>query len=175
MKKKRLSQLGLALVAALLFAGCGTDKKLEPVSELVLQGADPPSLNVAVNPPLTRLTYFIFRIKLSEKSLSMVPSDAWTVDSYDISYTLQSDPGGHLVALPTTQRMTPRSKVTPGIDLRLPVTIITDGYLRDNAQGFVGTTDSAIVKAHLVFHAHRNKDGFRQSNAARFIFTIGNF
>jgi hypothetical protein len=175
MKKKRLVQLGLALLTALLFVGCGTDKNLEPSSELVLQGADPPSLNVSVSPPLTRLTYFVFRIRLNEKGLSLVPSDAWTIDSYDISYSLQSDPGGHLVALPASQRMTPRSKVTPGIDLRLPVTIITDSYLRDNAQGFVGTTDSAIVKAQLVFHSHRNKDGVKQSNTARFLFTIGNF
>jgi len=175
MKKKRLSQLGLAVVAALLFAGCGTDKNLEPISELVLQGADPPSLNVAVNPPVAAMTSFVFRIRLNEKSLSLVPSDAWTVDSYDISYTLESDPGGHLAAPPPSVHMTPRSKVTPGVDLRLPVTIVTDGYLRESAQGFVGTTDAAILKAHLVFHSHRNKDGFKQANPARFLFTIGNF
>ncbi len=117
----------------------------------------------------------MFRIRLNEKSLSLVPSDAWTVDSYDISYTLESDPGGHLAAPPPGVHMTPHAKVTPGIDLRLPVTIVTDGYLRESAQGFVGTTDTAIVKAHLVFHSHRNKDGFKQSNPARFLFTIGNF
>lgn len=175
MKKKRLAHIGLALAAMLLLAGCGTNKNIEPVSELILQGADPPSMNVAVNPPLNHQTYFVFRIRLSDKSLSLVPADAWTVDSYDISYTLQSDPGGHLAAVPPSDHRTIHTKVTPGVDTRLPVNIVTDSYLRDNAQGFVGTTDSAILKAHLVFHAHRNKDGARQSMPARFLFTLGNF
>jgi hypothetical protein len=175
MKKKRLGYLALGLVAAILFTGCGTDKNLEPVSELVLQGADPPSLNIGVDPPLNHQTYFVFRIKLSEKSLSLVPADAWTIDSYDISYTLQSDPGRHLAALPTSEHKNTHTKVTPGVQLRLPVTIVTDTYLRDYAQGFVGTSDTAIVKAHLVFHAHRNKDGVRQSFPSRFLFTLGNF
>ena len=175
MKKKRLAHLGLALVVMFLITGCGTNKNLEPISELVFQGADPPSLNVAVNPPSSRQTYFVFRIRLSENNLSLVPSDAWTVDSYDISYALQSDPGGHLVALPPSEHKVLHTTVTPGVALRLPVSIVTDSYLRDNAQGFVGTGDSALVKAHLVFHTHRNKDGVKQSIPAGLPFTIGNF
>jgi len=175
MKKKRLAQLALALIATVLLAGCGSNKNIEPTSELVLQGADPPSLNIGVNPPLDHQTYFVFRIKLSDKNLSLVPADAWTIESYDLSYSLQSDPGGHLVALPAGDHKVMNSKVKPGINLRLPVGIVTGSYLRDNAQGFVGTGDTAIVKAHLVFHARRTKDGVRQSFPARFLFTLGNF
>lgn len=175
MKKKRLGYLALGLVTAILFAGCGSNKNIEPTSELVLQGADPPSLNIGVDPPLNHQTYFVFRIRLSDKNLSLVPADAWTIDSYDISYALQSDPGGHLAALPPSDHKVMRTKVKPGVDLRLPVNIVTDSYLRDNAQGFVGTSDTAIVKAHLAFHAHRNKDGVRQSFPSRFLFTLGNF
>ncbi len=175
MKKKRLAVLALALVALVLLAGCGSDKNVEPVSELVLQGADPPSLNIGVNPPLDHQTYFVFRVRLSDKNLSLVPSDAWTIASYDISYTVQSDPGGHLVAPPAAEHKVMNTRVKPGVALRLPVSIVTSSYLRDNAQGFIGTGDTAIVKAHLLFHTHRNKDGAKQSFPSRFLFTLGNF
>jgi len=176
MKKKRTLHLGaLASVCLLVLTGCGTSKNLTPVSELVYTGASPPSLNVGVNPPLTHQTYFRFSVKLSENSLSMVPSDAWTVQGYEISYTLLSDPGHHLLGLPPSEHRKANSKVQPGIVDRLPVVIVTDSYLQDNAAGFIGTSDKATVKAHLLFHAFRNRDGMPQEVNGNFIFNIGNY
>jgi|YelNatPaOPRAMG01_1025707.scaffolds.fasta_scaffold01347_8 hypothetical protein len=176
MKKKRTSWIGLLsplLLAALV--GCGHNKQLQPQAELILQGASPPTTNVSVNPPTSHLAYFIFRIQLTDQSLSMIPSDSWTVDSYEISYTLLSDPGHHLIALPDPDAKHIGTTVTPGVNSRIPVTLVTDTYLRENAMGFLGTSDTATIKAQLVFRAHRNKDGYPQTFKTRYIFNIGNY
>lgn len=175
MKKKRLGQLWLTLALAALLTGCGHNKNLEPVSEIKLHGADPPSMNIGVNPPLSHQTYFVFTVKLSDNSMSLVPSDAWTIDSYHITYTLLNDPGHHLLALPSDRSDKANAVVKPGPGVRYPVNIVTDTYLRDNASGFIGTSDSATLKANVSFRTHRNKDGFVQNVQGRFIFTIGNF
>jgi hypothetical protein len=175
MKKKRLAHLCLAVLTALALTGCGTNKELEPYSELILRGADPPSFNVGVNPPLSKQTYFVFTIRMSDANLSLVPADAWTLDNYQISYSLLSDTGHHLVALPAADQRKLGVTVKPNVATRLPITIVTDAYLRDNASGFIGTSDTATVKARLLFKGHRNKDGAAQTMDARFIFTIGNF
>ncbi len=176
MKKKRIIQLcsiTLVLVASML--GCGTDKNLTPTSDLILQRADPPSMNVGVNPPQTHQTYFVFTIRIDDKELSMIQSDAWTIDNYDISYTLLSDPGHHRVAVPASDHVHLPTKVKPGLPSRYPVRIVTDSYLQANALGFLGTPDKARVKAHVVFKVHRNRDGYGKTISAPFIFTIGDF
>ncbi len=175
MKKKRLGLVAFTAALLILIAGCGSDKHLQPYSELKLHGADPPSFNVGVNPPLNHQTYFVFSVKLSDSSLSTIPADAWTIDSYQINYVLLSYTGNHLLALPPSRTSKLHVAVKPGVPTRLPISIVTDTYLADNASGFIGTTDTATVRANLVFRAHRNKDGFSQTMTSRFIFTIGNF
>lgn len=176
MKKKRFFLLGLAAVALLALAGgCGSNENLEPSSDLVLSGADPPSQNVGVNPPNTHLGYFIFTVKLSDPNLSAIPADAWTVESYEIAYTIQSDPGHHLLAAPEAAEGKLRSTISAGIPTKVAVTLITDNYLRTNASGLVGTSDTATIKAHLIFRTHRNKDGFVKTIGTRYIMTLGNF
>jgi hypothetical protein len=176
MKKKRFLLLGLAAVALLALAGgCGTNKNLSPESDLKLHGADPPSENIQVDPPLTHLVYFVFTVKLSDPELSMVPADAWTIDSYEITYSTLSDPGQHLLAPPDPVSKNIHTVVQPNNVQRLPVTLITDTYLRTNAAGFIGTSDTATIKAHAVFRAHRNKDGYPKTLVARYLMTLGNF
>ncbi len=176
MKKKRSLLIGIIGVILLgLIGGCGTNKNLEPVSELAFRGADPPSANVGVNPPGTRLVYFVFNIKLNDPNLSLVPSDSWTIDRYETHYTLISDPGNHLVALPPDTDSKIKSKVLPNSPSRIPLTLVTDSYLRQNAMGFVGTTDSATVAMHVIFKTHRNKDGYPQTVKSTYYFSIGNY
>lgn len=176
MKKKRIIHLcSIALLFLGTLLGCGTNKNLSPTSDLVLTRADPPSMNIGVNPPQTHQTYFVFQVRITDSNLSMIPSDAWTVESYDISYTLLSDPGHHLVALPPSGHTKITTKVKPGLPTRYPVEIVTDTYLQANALGFVGTSDRAKVKAHVVFRVHRNSDGYAKTISAPFIFTIGDF
>jgi len=175
MKKKRLGHLWLSVALVALLSGCGHNKNLEPVSEINFHGADPPSLNIGVNPPLSHQTYFVFTVKLTDNSLSLVPTDSWTLDNYHITYTLLNDPGHHLMALPADRTEKANTVVKPGPGVRFPVQIVTDTYLRDNASGFIGTSDTAMVKANVVFRTHRNKDGFVQDVQGRVIFTIGNF
>lgn len=175
MKKKRLLA-SVALIFTLLLCGCGSDKNLEPDADLLLKGADPPTLKVDANPPLTRLTYFLFQIKLGDPNLSPIGKDRWTVDRYDIHYSLVGDPGGHLQALPpdsTGEKM--GLSVTPGLVVRGAVTIVEDSYLLSNAQGFTGTSDTATVKALVTFHCHRNSDGTQKVLSKRFVFEIGDF
>ncbi|MGA9751613.1 MAG: hypothetical protein WBS54_07470 [Acidobacteriota bacterium] len=176
MKKKRLLWIGFlsSLILATLL-GCGQNKHLQPQAELLLEGASPPTTNVSVNPPTSHLAYFVFYIKLTDQGLSMIPSDAWTIDSYEISYTLLSDPGHHLIALPDPDTKHLGTKVTPGVNGRIPVTLVTDTYLRENAMGFLGTSDTASIKAQVVFRTHRNKDGYPQTIKGRYIFNIGNY
>jgi hypothetical protein len=176
MKKKRSLLLGLVAVALLaLAAGCGSNKNLEPESDLVLSGADPPSQNIGVNPPLTHVGYFVFTVNLSDQNLSAVPEDAWTVDSYDIAYTILSDPGQHLLAPPEVSEGKLRAKIHAGSPTKVSVTLITDAYLRTNASGLVGTSDTATIKAHLIFRTHRNKDGYPKTITTRYLMTLGNF
>lgn len=162
-------------ILLLLCGGCGSNKNLTPESDLRLHGADPPSENIQVDPPLTHLVYFVFTVKLSDPSLSMVSADAWTLDSYDITYSILSDPGQHLLAPPDPVSKNMHTVVQPNNVTRLPVTLITDTYLRTNASGLVGTSDTATIKAHAVFRAHRNKDGYPKTLVARYIMTLGNF
>lgn len=176
MKKKRSLFIGLIGIILLgLIGGCGTNKNLEPVSELVFKGADPPSVNVGVDPPNTRLIYFVFDIKLNDPGLSLVASDAWTIDRVQTDYTLISDPGHHLVAVPSSDDQKVKVKVKPYVGSRIPVTLVSDGYLQANASGFAGTTDSARLAMHVVFKAHRNKDGYPQTVKSTYYFSIGNY
>ncbi|MEW5764780.1 MAG: hypothetical protein ACOYXN_11875 [Acidobacteriota bacterium] len=177
MKKKRFPLLAFAslALAALFLMGCGSDKNLEPESDLVLKGADPPSTNVGVNPPLSHIAYFLFQIRIGDPNLSLVGSDAWTVDRVDTHYVLVSDPGGHLQRLPEDETTRPKTRVSPNTVNRIAVTVISDSFLQDYAQGFVGTSDTARVKVRLTFHAHRNKDGARKVLQTSHILTIGNF
>jgi len=176
MKKKRSFPLWLAAASLLLLCGgCGTNKNLSPESDLKLHGADPPSENIQVDPPLTHLVYFVFTVNLSDSNLSMVPADAWTIDSYDISYSILSDPGQHLLAPPDPISKNIHVAVKPYNVSRLPVTLITDTYLKTNAAGLVGTSDTATIKANAVFRVHRNKDGYPKTLSARYLMTLGNF
>ena len=176
MKKKRLAQLAAPTLLILgLWLGCGTNKNLNPASDLRLQGADPPSMNVGVNPPATHQTYFLFLVTHGDRNLSMVSSDAWTVDKVTLAYQILSDPGHHLVAPPTDETRHVGVKVAPGAAARVPVVVVTDAYLQENAQGFVGTSDTATLKLRLSFQVHRNNDGERRVLTSRFYFNIGNF
>ena len=58
---------------------------------------------------------------------------------------------------------------------RMPVTLITDTYLKTNAAGLIGSSDTATIRAHAVFRAHRNKDGYPKTLVARYVMTLGNF
>lgn len=177
MKKKRFpcGALILVILTALVLWGCGSDKNLNPVADLVYQGADPPTTNVGVNPPLTHLAYFLFQVKLSDPNLSLVGSDAWTVDRVERHYVLVSDPGHHLAALPEDDSQKLKTKVNPGTPARVPVTIVSDSYLLENAQDFIGTSDTARVKVRLTFHAHRNKDGAPKVVQTAYFINIGNY
>ena len=175
MKKKSLAHLGLLVAAALLWTGCGSDKNTEPTVDVILRGVSPPSANLSVNPPQTQLTYFVFQVRLSDPSMSLVPADSWTIDSYDVSYTLVSDPGRHLTALPEDYTEKTNHKISPGFPSRYPVTIVTAAYMRDNAQGFIGTADTATIKTHVLFRVHRNKDGYAKTLQGNFTLNIGNF
>jgi hypothetical protein len=175
MKKKSLAHLGWILATALLLTGCGSNKHLNPISELVLVGASPAQANIAVKPANDTLTYFVFRVRLTDNSLSMVPSDAWTIDSYDVTYSLVNDPGHHLTALPADFSKKANHHVNPGPATRYSIQMVSAAYLNDNAQGFVGTADVATVKASVVFRTHRNKDGYAQTFTGKYIMNIGNF
>lgn len=177
MKKKRaIACAALAVFSCLLILGCGSDKNLEPEADLLLKGADPPTLQVDANPPLTRLTYFLFQIKLGDPNLSPVGKDRWTVDNCDIRYTLISDPGGHLQALPpAVNGKKIGQSIPPGLTSRVPVTIVEDVFLLANAQGFTGTSDRATVRANVTFRCHRNVDGAQKVLTTRFTFDIGDF
>ncbi len=176
MKKKRELHLGaIAVLSLSLLAGCGTSKNLNPLSQIIYQGADPPTINVGVNPPNIHRTYVRVAITINDSNLSMIPADAWTITGYHISYSLLSDPGHHLQSLPPDDHKKIKTQVKPGVPARISVQIVSDSYLQDNAAGFVGTSDTAVVKAHLVFHCVRNKDGMPQDVPAKFVFTIGNF
>jgi hypothetical protein len=176
MKKKRLAASLLLVILAALYWGCGSNKNLDPEADLLLKGADPPTLKVDANPPLTRLTYFLFDIKLGDPNLSPVGKDKWTVDNYSIHYVLVSDPGQHLLALPSdVTHQALGAVVHPGLTGRVAVTIAQDVYLLSNAQGFTGTSDKATVKAQVTFHCHRNNDGTTKVLTTRFMFDVGDF
>ena len=176
MKKKRSLFIGIIGVILLgLIAGCGTNKNLEPVSELVFKGADPASVNVGVNPPGTKLVYFVFNIKLNDPGLSLVASDAWTISEVRTDYTLISDPGHHLAALPASDDQNVKIKVKPYVSSRVPVTLVSEAYLQENAASFAGTTDSARLAMQVVVKAHRNKDGHPQTVRTTYYFSIGNY
>lgn len=176
MSYKQILQVGLVLALSVYLFGCGKDKNLEPEADLVLLGADPPTLSVDANPPLTRVTYFLFKVQLSDPTLSMVGKDAWTVDRYSIHYTLVGDPAGHLLALPAdVENKRAGRKVNPGVIDRLGVTVVEDTYLLNSALGFSGTSDRATVQARFTFKAHRNFDGAVKHLEKRFLFQIGDF
>ena len=92
-----------------------------------------------------------------------------------MSYTILSDPGNHLLAAPDATGNKVHSRVNPGVTNRLSITLITDAYLRTDAAGLVGTSDTATLKAHITFRAHRNKDGLPKTISTRYIMTLGNF
>ncbi|MEW6759033.1 MAG: hypothetical protein AB1347_12505 [Acidobacteriota bacterium] len=177
MKKKRFPLLAFAslTLAALFLMGCGSDKNLEPESDLVLKGADPPSTSAGVNPPLSHVAYFLFQIRIGDPNLSLVGSDAWTVDRVETHYVLVSDPGDHLQRLPEDETSRPKTRISPNTVNRVPVTVITDSFLQEYAQGFVGTSDTARVKVRVTFYTHRNKDGAQKVLQTGHILTIGNF
>jgi hypothetical protein len=130
---------------------------------------------VGVTPPNTRLVYFLFNIKLNDPGLSLVASDAWTVSEVQTDYTLISDPGHHLVALPAGDDQNVKIKVKPYVTSRIPVTLVSEAYLQENAASFAGTTDSARLAMQVVIKAHRNKDGYVQTLKTTYYFSIGNY
>ena len=177
MKKKTLHHVILPICIFLLsLVGCGSDKNLNPEADLLLKGADPPTLSIDANPPLTRQTYFLFQVVLNDANLSMTGQDIWTVDSCDISYSLVSDPGQHVLGLPAEVNGRKLAAIIrPGSLSRVAVVMIEDSYVLNNLSGFVGTTDRAEIKAHLTFYAHRNYDGARKVLNKRFPMVIGDF
>lgn len=176
MKKKRLAHLAVPTLLTLgLLLGCGTNKNLNPASDLRLQGADPPSMNVGVSPPATHQTYFLFLVTHGDNNLSLVAADAWTVDKVRLSYEVLSDPGHHLIAPPADESRHVGVKVSPGMSARVPVVMVTDAYLQENALGFLGTSDTATLKVRLAFQVHRNKDGATRTLTSRYYLNIGNF
>lgn len=158
-----------------LFGGCGSNKHLNPSSDLIYKGAEPASMNVAASPPRIHTVGFLFTVQLNDTGLSMVNSDAWIIDRYQTTYTLVSDPGGHLTALPADEINRPHTKIASYYPTKVSIAIVSDTYLADNASGFVGTADSARVKVHVVFYAHRVKDGRRKVIAAHYFFNIGDY
>ena len=176
MKKKSLSRLLPLVFLLALVGGCGSDKNLNPEADLFLKGADPPTFNVDVNPPQTRQTYFLFQVRLSDPSLSMVGKDTWVVDKVDVHYVLLSDPGRHLLGLPDdVEGKSLKSTVSPGVQARVAVPVVDDGYVQNNGAGFSGTSDQAVVRANFTFHTHRRYDGVRKVLTHRFQFAIGDF
>ncbi len=166
------------LITVLLLAtvgGCGSNKHLNPVAKLVYQGAYPPSMNVPVTPAVAQSANFLFSVRLDGEGLSMLASDAWIIDGYTTTFTLVSDPGGHLLALPLDDHQHTRTKVSPNSPTRYLVSLVTESYLNDNASGFIGTADVATVKVHVVFHAHAVKDGRPKTIRANYVFNIGDY
>jgi hypothetical protein len=176
MKKKRLVHLAIPTLLILgLFLGCGTNKNLNPLSDLRLQGADPPSMNVGVSPPVTHQAYFRFLVTHGDANLSLVASDAWTVDKVTLTYEVLSDTGHHLLAPPPDETRKVGTRITVGGSVQVAIVLVTDAYLQENAQGFAGTSDTATVKLRLSFQTHRNSDGARKTITSRYYFNIGNF
>ena len=173
--KKKGSRLGLAAGRRTPVYGCGTDKNLEPDSELLLaRGGSARAERRGESAPDT--SHLLPLPDQAERpSLSLVPSDAWTVDSYDIRYTLVERPGAPpRCALPA---VADSAREGDSRDMRpsLPVTIVSDSYLRDNAPGFHRHDRHGHREGPRGLPPHRNKDGYAHPIPARFLFNIGNF
>ncbi|MEJ2420975.1 MAG: hypothetical protein P8018_04465, partial [Acidobacteriota bacterium] len=107
-------------------------------------------------------------------SLSMLPKDAWTIDSADGTFTI-NDPGGYITQpLPDIHDTVPTA-VTSTYPTRYEITLLTQQWLQDNASGMIGTTDVATVTLDITFHAHRNRDGLQKTITDQFQFTISDY
>jgi len=171
-KLSLITGVGALALTLLLLSGCGTDKNLNPYSELLYDGAYPANLTMDVNPAYTRLQYFTFHIELNDPNLSVLPSqDAWTIDSCTVTQTVV-DPGAHLLApLPDITGNTGIT-VSSRSAFRYPIDLMSKEWLETNAQGFVGTTDEATVTLHLLFQTHRNRDGFAKTFTVTWSYTM---
>ncbi len=176
MKKKRsLAYLSLLAICLLGLLGCGKDDNLNPTSDLVLRGAEPAAAQVDVNPPQSRVVYFYFEVILSDTSLSVIEQDAWTVNKYEATYSLESDPGGHLLNLPEDHDGKQGNMISPTSGGRIGINLVSRDYVTDNASGFTGTSDVATVNARVKFWARRHTDNSRKILIKNYIFTIGDY
>jgi len=177
MKKKRPLFAAYIVVLLLLglLGGCGSNKNLEPTSNIVFRGADPASQNMPVDPPRSHNANFLFGIEISDSGLTLVDSDAWIIDRVTVRYALISDPGGHLLAIPADYSEKLHTKLKSSYSAKVAIRLVTDSFMADNTSGFIGTADTARIKVHLVFSAHRVKDGVHKSLATNYYFNIGDY
>ena len=165
-------RVGAVALTLLFFGACGSDKNLSPYSQLFFDGPYPTNVVADVDPAYDRIEYFEFHIELEDPNLSIVASqDAWTVDGVTGSYSID-DPGAHILAPLPDVNMTNSLTVTSASRARYVIQILTKDWLETNAQGLVGTTDTATVTLTGTFTAHRNRDGIQRSFPFTFSFVL---
>jgi hypothetical protein len=166
--------LGVGAIAlALLFCmGCGHDKNLDPLSDLVYSGPDPATQAIVVNPANTHLEYFDFHITLNDPNLSLLPKDAWTIDSCTGTFAI-SDPNGHNIAPLPAVNLTNATQVTSSSTTRYSITLVTQDWVAaPEVQSLVGTSDIVTVTLNATFKAHRNSDGLQKTIPVTWSFTL---
>lgn len=165
-------RVGALALTLLFFGACGSDDNLMPYSELYYDGPSPAELVVDVDPAVSRLQYFTFHIELNDPNLSVLPAqDAWTIQGMTGTFTI-SDPGGHVLAPLPDVDSTTTAQVASRATFRYPISLITDEWMEENAQGFVGTTDEATVVLTGVISTRRNRDGLQRNFPIVFTFTL---
>ncbi len=166
--------LGVGAIAlALLFClGCGHDKKLDPLSDLIYDGPDPATQAIVVSPALTHLEYFDFHITINDPNISLLPKDAWTIDSCTGGFTI-SDPNGHNIAPLPAINITAPTQVTSSMSTRYSVTLVSKDWMAaPEVQSLVGTSDIVTITLNVTFKAHRNSDGFQKTFPVTWSFTL---
>lgn len=172
--KTKVLGVGAFALTLFLFAGCGRDKALDPLSNFVYDGPYPDTGTVVadVDPAYTRLQYFVVHVELADPNLSMLPSrDAWTILDINGTYVI-SDPGGHVLApLPPLNQST-TAVVSSRAGLRYPITLVEKTWIETNCAGFIGTIDEAVVTLAATLRASRNRDGFEKQVPISFSYKL---
>jgi len=164
--------VGAIALTLLFYMGCGHDKNLDPLSDLVYDGPDPAAQAIVVNPPYTHLEYFDFHITINDPNLSLLPKDAWTIDSCTGTFAI-SDPNGHNIAPLPAIAITNPTQIASSMASRYSVTLVTlDWMSAPEVQSLVGTTDIVTVTINAIFRAHRNSDGLQKTFPVTWSFTL---
>lgn len=169
-----MKMLGVGAVAlTLLFCtGCGHDKGLDPLSDIVYDGPVPATQAIVVSPASMHLEIFDFHITLNDPNVSLLPKDAWTVDSCTGTFTI-SDPNGHNIAPLPAVNVTHPTQVPSSSPSGVAVTLTTlDWMAAPEVQSLVGTTDVVAITLNATFRTHRNSDGLQKTFPVTWSFTL---
>lgn len=168
----RLFGVGACALTLLFFAGCGHDKNLSPTSDLIYDGPYPATQDIDVNPPFTHLEYFLFHIVLSDPNLSIIPADAWVIDSATGTFATV-DPNHHLLApLPDVNIASP-TVISSRTNSQYAITLMTQDWLTTNAPATPPWgTDVVNVTLTMTVRAHRNRDGVQKTFPITWSFTL---